>query len=339
MAPHLTPSKRAVIYELHKLRKSNKALAEKYGCHPTTIKNIIGNLERHHTPYYHNPGRGRKPLFDSRDLHQMAHEIRSGNARDASDVHRNLDIRCHPSTVRKALDSIGLYGRVRQKVLLLKRDAVRKCFAWAQDHLDWTLEDWMVWWYSDESKYHIFGSDGKLYCQRGVGEEFLPRNVTPVVKHGGGRAMVWGVISWNGVGELYHIEGNLNSIQLCHIFETALLHSFDRYQIDPSTAHFQMDNDPKHTSKHARKWLEENHIELMDWPPYSPDMNIIEHVWDILEKALHRQKPLPTSETALFAALEEEWLNIPRITIRHLYRSIPNRVEALYKARGRHTRY
>jgi hypothetical protein len=127
MAPHLTPSKRAVIYELHKLRKSNKALAEKYGCHPTTI----GNLEHHHTPYYHNPGHGRKPLFDSRDLHQMAREIRSGNARDTSDVHCNLDIRCHPSTVHKALDSIGLYGRVRQNVLLLKRDAVRKRFAWA----------------------------------------------------------------------------------------------------------------------------------------------------------------------------------------------------------------
>ena len=68
-------------------------------------------------------------------------------------------------------------------------------------------------------------------------------------------------------------------------------------------------------------------------------MNIIEHVCNILEKALHRQKPLPTSETALFATLEEEWLNIPCITILHLYRSIPNRVEAPYKACDHHTHY
>ena len=37
-------------------------------------------------------------------------------------------------------------------------------------------------------------------------------------------------------------------------------------------------NDPKHTSRKARNWMEENNIMLLDWPPQSPDLNPIEHL-------------------------------------------------------------
>ena len=57
MAPHLTPSKKVVIYELHCQGKLNKAIAERYQHHPSTIENIIKNMEQHHNPYYVNPGR------------------------------------------------------------------------------------------------------------------------------------------------------------------------------------------------------------------------------------------------------------------------------------------
>jgi len=60
-------------------------------------------------------------------------------------------------------------------------------------------------WFSDESKFNLFGSDGKLYCRRGPGEEFEVQNVRGVVKHGGGNIQVWGVLSWNGPGHLYRV--------------------------------------------------------------------------------------------------------------------------------------
>ncbi|KAF8294848.1 hypothetical protein DL93DRAFT_2068458 [Clavulina sp. PMI_390] len=68
-------------------------------------------------------------------------------------------------------------------------------------------------------------------------------------------------------------------------------------------------------------------------------MNIIEHVWSILEAAIRRRKPLPNNEDQLWLALEEEWYRIPVETIRNLYRSVPARLEALRKAKGSHTRY
>jgi hypothetical protein len=64
--------------------------------------------------------------------------------------------------------------------------------------VDWSDDKWATVVYSDESKFNLFGSDGKRYCRRRPGEEFLDRNVKKTVKHGGGSLMVWGCITWKG---------------------------------------------------------------------------------------------------------------------------------------------
>ena len=37
------------------------------------------------------------------------------------------------------------------------------------------------------------------------------------------------------------------------------------------SAIFQQDNDPKHTSKLITKWLDNQDIDVLDWPAQSPD--------------------------------------------------------------------
>jgi len=58
---------------------------------------------------------------------------------------------------------------------------------------------------------------------------------------------------------------------------------------------FQQDNATPHVAKRTRVWFEnamgEHGFMLMEWPPNSPDMNPIEHLWGHLKLKLHRQYP------------------------------------------------
>lgn len=42
---------------------------------------------------------------------------------------------------------------------------------------------------------------------------------------------------------------------------------------------FIQDNASIHTAQIIRDWFQEHLIPLVDWLPYSPDLNPIEHVW------------------------------------------------------------
>ena len=339
MVPHLSPSKKSVIFKLHQNGTSNRKIAQRFNCHHTTISRIIVNMEKSGTPYYVTPGRGRKSILDERILRLIEQELFSGCVRDVVEARKNLDLSCDASTIRKALNKFGLHGRVRRKKPLLKPIHVRKRKAWALKFTKWSHHLWHLVWFSDELKYNLFGSDGKKYCWRRVGEEFLPRNTTPTVKGSGGKVNVWGIISYHGVGRLHCVIGNMDSEQLEGILEDSLLRSFDNHHIDPTYPFYAMDNDPKHSSRRIQGWFKDNGIKLLEWPAYSPDMNIIEHVWAYLETRVRRRKPLPTNSDQLWEALQDEWYSIPIEYIHKLYDSIPTWVIALKRAGGHSTKY
>ena len=50
---------------------------------------------------------------------------------------------------------------------------------------------------------------------------------------------------------------------------------------------FQQDNASIHTAKITKDWLDAHNIELILWPPHSPDLNPIKHVWKALKQKLY----------------------------------------------------
>ena len=69
-----------------------------------------------------------------------------------------------------------------------------------------------------------------------------------MVKHGGGRIMLWVCFSAAGTGRLVRIEGKMNEAKYREILNENLLQSAQHLRLGCKFT-FQQDNDPKHTAK------------------------------------------------------------------------------------------
>ncbi|GFW33528.1 transposable element Tcb1 transposase [Trichonephila clavipes] len=65
----------------------------------------------------------------------------------------------------------------------------------------------------------------------------------------------------------------------------------------------------------------------MDWPAYSPDLNPIEQVLDMLCRRIAAHQPPPTCLPELRRPLLDEWCNIPQDQIDNLILSMPRHYE------------
>ena len=76
---------------------------------------------------------------------------------------------------------------------------------------------------------------------------------------------------------------------------------------------FQNDNAPIHTAHVVQNWYEKDKSEQehMEWPSQSPDINIIELLWWVLERQVRNRYPPPSSLKELEKILIEEWLKSP----------------------------
>ena len=100
---------------------------------------------------------------------------------------------------------------------------------------------------------------------------------------------------------------------------------------------FQMNNDPKHTSKVVAKWLKDNKVKVLDWPSQSPDLNSIEHLWAELKKCVRARRP--TNLTQLHQLCEEEWSKIQPTYCEKLVEGYPKCLTQVKQFKGNATKY
>ena len=187
------------------------------GVHRDTI---FRNLKRHRETggYKDRPRSGRPKATTGREDCQMrilALRNRFTNVpKIQADINNARPAGHQPvssSTVRRRLHTAGLRGRKPAKRPQLKQQHKDARQAWAQTHLRWPIHQWQNVMFTDESRFCLKHSDGRVHVWRRPDERFASCCIQETLQGGGGSVMVWGGISLNRKSPLVFIEGNLNS--------------------------------------------------------------------------------------------------------------------------------
>ena len=81
-------------------------------------------------------------------------------------------------------------------------------------------------------------------------------------------------------------------------------------------------------------WMKKHKINVLHWPAVSPDLNVIENIWDIIDKKL--TKCHPTSVNDLQLMILKLWTETSAQACTDLVQSMTRRIKKCIQVRGSH---
>uniref|UniRef100_A0A8C7G790 Transposase n=1 Tax=Oncorhynchus kisutch TaxID=8019 RepID=A0A8C7G790_ONCKI len=254
--------------------------------------------------------------------------------------------RVTPGTHKPSISAQTVRNRLREAGLGACRPVVRQVhnrhhrqqrLLWAQTHHHWTRQDWQKVFFTEESRFSLTSGDGRICVYRRRNERYTEACTLEQDRFGcGGYVMVWGGVSQHHRSELVVIAGNLNAVRYRE--DILLPHVVPFLQAHPDTT-LQHDNATSHTARSVRDFLQDTDVSVLPWPAKSPDLNPIEHVWNLLNWRLRARAIPPRNVWEVAGALVDEWGNISQQELANLVQSMRRRCSAVLNETGGHTRY
>ncbi len=204
-------------------------------------------------------------------------------------------------------------------------------------HQNWTIENCTNVAWSDEFQFLLRHSDGRIIIWHKEHESLDQSCLVSMVQA--------------GVGDIFLAHfGPLNTN-----WASFKRHSLPEYCFWPSPSlydysvssdgYFQQDNAPCHKAHIISDWFLEhdNEFTSLKLPPQSPDLNPIEHIWDVVEGEIRIMAVQPTNLQQLDDAIVSISTKILKSSkskcFQDLVESIPWIIKAVLKEKGVLTRY
>ncbi|GFX78170.1 transposable element Tc3 transposase [Trichonephila clavipes] len=190
--------------------------------------------------------------------------------------------------------------------------------------------------FSDEFRFSLQSDSLRILIWRAPGTRYHQENTIERYSYGGAGGLVWGEIILGSRTDL-HVQ---RITMTGHIYRDVILEHVRLLRDGIGAEFLFMDyNARPHRANIVDECLQSEDITRMDWPAYLPDLNGIEHVWDMLGRRIAARQPPPTCLPELRRASLDEWCNIPQDQIDNLILSMPRRCKACIASSGRHTPY
>ena len=286
---------------------------------------------------------GRRKILSERDEKFCVNQMTTGKSKTVVELKREIKRRFNidvcTDTLSQTLKKHGLKSGEKKKKPLLSNKNIKARLDFAKKHQDWTADDWNRVIFSDETKINRFNSDGRTWFWSRDPNALNDQSVQQTVKHGGGSVMMWGCMCSEGIGFACKIDNTMDQHLYKEILEDDLIETINYYNLDATKVIFQHDNDPKHTAKSIKEWLKQQEFQTYSWPAQSPDLNPIEHLWAHVKRMLNRFQTPAKGINELWERIQTVWNEIDAETCSKLIQSMPSRIRAVLKAKGKWTRY
>lgn len=310
---------------------SNSQISSRLGVSTPTIRKALDWASTR----YELPQRGRPKLLKKHHMLYIEARTISNRLLSNSELAQEMtaffpDINSlSETTVLRARHNLGLHwlpARLNCAVTQQSRD---RRVAWCQ-HQQEIETDWSHVIFSDESWFELGPNRQWLWRHHhDCGPDVMIDNKAHKEKF-----MVWGAIGEGFKSDLVFIDGVVTGDRY---FDEIICGSGF---LEKADAHYgfnnwvlQQDNARPHIKKTTIEAMENLDIHILQgWPPYSPDLNIIETVWAIMKRRIQLQRPKSIDQLKKICL--EVWDGISLEIIHGLVAEMPNRLISVIRNNG-----
>lgn len=345
-APGAQLSHDARAIAIHDLEDGVKqsVVATRAGCHQGTISKLWQNYKSTGLVDV-IPRSGRPSVLTRADERAVIRLVRKWPKMTYKELNDVAGTQCSHDTLYRLLKRHHITNwRAKQRPHLTKVHAQMR-LEFAKKHVRWNRK-WKKVIFSDETSLERGKGGPRTWCFRYPNEAYDPKMIEPT-KANDIRQMFWAAFVYRGRSCLYPMvrddqspRKGYSAWSMLQVLEPGLIEIYE-----PGMTLMQ-DNAPIHKSKRVTRWLKRNGYRTLKWPPYSPDLNPIEHLWHVLKERVCKRHPELTTMgksdedlDVLIETCQEEWGLIRKKLLRKLVKSMPRRMAAVIRAKGWQTKY